>query len=98
MSNWNMQFLVCFLTAVPGQYFPRRGNKPLPRKLSVAQRIPELNMVLHPVYVEAQKVCMIQSFSLFAFTVKTSIACTFYCCELNHFNHEKKDIFFETLV
>jgi len=40
---------------VPGQYFPRRGNKPLPRKISIAQRIPELNMVLHPVYIEAQK-------------------------------------------
>ncbi|XP_065067715.1 ubiquitin carboxyl-terminal hydrolase 34-like isoform X1 [Rhopilema esculentum] len=40
---------------VPGQFFPRRGNKPLPRKLSIAPRIPELNMVLHPVYIEAQK-------------------------------------------
>eukprot|EP00794_Sanderia_malayensis_P020521 gene20521-22540_t len=40
---------------VCGLHFPRRSNKPLPRKLSLAPRIPELNMVVHPGYIETQR-------------------------------------------
>ena len=56
MKNKIESLILLFFPANPGPHFPRRGNKVAPRKMTLRPGVPELNMTLHPTFIEVAKV------------------------------------------
>ena len=66
--------VLSYLSGLLGPYFPRRHTKVIVSSKSVARpAVPELNMFLHPSFLDSPKVSIPYSFIQFIY------ACNIYC-------------------